>query len=203
MFLENFSVKWKKAANGANLITLLGIWFAVIVVYLRYKGQAGFSTAALTLLAILTDYLDGIYARRYKCETEVGAILDRTRDKLLAGSYFWFIMRSYQIKADLFLGSIFTATIAPLAIIEAALLVFGFWGISKNKSVKSNAWGKRKMFFECVGMGLWVVFNDIAPFGFDAINPLPAAIIALCFFAGFFLAGMSLWGYYERYFGNP
>jgi phosphatidylglycerophosphate synthase len=198
MLFKNLDEKSSdKILNGANLITLAGLWIIALVIVLRFYGQADALTTILTFLAIATDFFDGQYARMFNCTTEFGATLDKVRDKLFSGFYFWFVLISYK-ESEQFLY-LFFGTLLCLSAAELTLLLAGIWGIARKKSVKSNLWGKRKMFFECVGMIVWVIFNDISPFGIYHTNIIPAIFILSCFVISFFLAGMSLKGYWELY----
>jgi phosphatidylglycerophosphate synthase len=196
------NLKLKEYINGANFITLTSLWLTLYVIILRFYGQANAITAILTLITITADFFDGYFARKFKCETEVGAALDRFRDKLLSGFYFWFTFVSYQ-KSGNILSSLLIVTLASLFLIELALFLAGIWGLAKGKSVKSTDWGKHKMVAECIGIILWVIFNDIAPFGLRHTDLIPASFVLFCFITSFFLAGKSLQEYWNRYFEPP
>lgn len=68
-----------------NLITLLRIILApvlVIVFYLPIPG-AHFASAAIFVLAALSDWLDGYIARSYGLTSRLGAFLDPVADKII------------------------------------------------------------------------------------------------------------------------
>lgn len=71
---RNFSI-----LNPANIISLLRIplAFAVAAVY-----PNSFWAAVFLLLAALSDWIDGVVARRMKLENPLGAILDPACDKI-------------------------------------------------------------------------------------------------------------------------
>jgi CDP-diacylglycerol--glycerol-3-phosphate 3-phosphatidyltransferase len=80
------------ASNGnlANLITVIRILLAPVFFWLLFldDGELGvirYAAAALFVLAIATDSVDGILARRQNLVTDLGKILDPIADKLLTG----------------------------------------------------------------------------------------------------------------------
>jgi len=73
--------------NIANLVTLLRLLLAPVVIWLLLEGQAGMAFA-LFLFAGITDAIDGMIAKRFNQETELGAYLDPVADKVLLVSIF-------------------------------------------------------------------------------------------------------------------
>lgn len=73
--------------NIANLVTLLRLLLAPVVIWLLLEGQPG-AAFALFLFAGITDAIDGMIAKRFGQETELGAYLDPVADKALLVSIF-------------------------------------------------------------------------------------------------------------------
>ena len=71
--------------NIPNSLTLIRILLIPIIVFLFLSNQEGyrFIIFSLFLLATITDYLDGFFARYMKQVTNFGAFLDPVADKLL------------------------------------------------------------------------------------------------------------------------
>ena len=69
--------------NFINLLTLLRIFFAVIISLLIILGDSYVLALILFILAGLTDYFDGFLARKYNSSSEIGEILDPIADKIL------------------------------------------------------------------------------------------------------------------------
>jgi len=81
------------AGNLANLITVLRIAIAPVVLWLLIVDASEWGTwrivaAALFILAISTDGVDGALARRRNLITNAGIILDPVADKALTGAAF-------------------------------------------------------------------------------------------------------------------
>lgn len=69
----------------ASYITILRIILITPILYLSYQTDliSDFLALLLFIVAGLTDYFDGYYARKTKTETSLGALLDLLADKLL------------------------------------------------------------------------------------------------------------------------
>jgi CDP-diacylglycerol--glycerol-3-phosphate 3-phosphatidyltransferase len=76
--------------NLPNALTLLRIFLVpLLVVVLLTRTQVGVLVGAFIFgLAVLTDYLDGYFARRRNQVTKLGILLDPLADKLLTTAAF-------------------------------------------------------------------------------------------------------------------
>jgi CDP-diacylglycerol--glycerol-3-phosphate 3-phosphatidyltransferase len=76
--------------NLPNALTVLRIFLVpVLVVVLLTRAEGGlFLGAGIFGLAVLTDYLDGYFARRRNQVTRLGILLDPIADKLLTAAAF-------------------------------------------------------------------------------------------------------------------
>ncbi|KAA0255720.1 MAG: CDP-diacylglycerol--glycerol-3-phosphate 3-phosphatidyltransferase [Acidobacteria bacterium] len=74
--------------NVPNALTLLRIFLVPLIVVLLLTRMPAREYVALGvfLLAALTDWLDGFWARKYKRVTTLGALLDPIADKLLVSA---------------------------------------------------------------------------------------------------------------------
>ena len=71
--------------NLATFLTILRIIFIPVIVffYIYNNGEFRNLAAYIFLLALITDYFDGLIARSFDQETTFGAFLDPIADKLL------------------------------------------------------------------------------------------------------------------------
>ena len=76
--------------NLPNALTVLRIFLVpllVVVLLTRIEGHVYLGTG-IFLVAVLTDYLDGFFARRRNEVTRLGILLDPLADKLLTAAAF-------------------------------------------------------------------------------------------------------------------
>ncbi|MEP6480368.1 MAG: CDP-alcohol phosphatidyltransferase family protein, partial [Rhodoglobus sp.] len=76
--------------NVANIVTVVRIFMAPVFIWLLLadKGELGavrWVAAVIFVVAIVTDTVDGILARRQNLVTDFGKILDPIADKVLTG----------------------------------------------------------------------------------------------------------------------
>jgi len=76
--------------NLPNSLTLLRIFlvpFLVVVLLTKFSGRE-YAGLTIFLVAAITDFFDGYFARRYNKITRLGALLDPIADKLLMSAAF-------------------------------------------------------------------------------------------------------------------
>lgn len=76
--------------NVANIVTVVRILLAPVFIWMLladagHDGLLRYFAAALFILAIVTDSVDGLLARRQNLVTDFGKILDPIADKVLVG----------------------------------------------------------------------------------------------------------------------
>ncbi len=84
-----------------NQLTVLRLVLTVVFVAARESGLPwGGTVAALAFgLAVFSDYLDGVLARRLKCETDFGRLMDPLADKVLIAAALVCLVWSQDIPA--------------------------------------------------------------------------------------------------------
>src|SRR5260370_25704576 len=74
--------------NLPNSLTLLRIFLVPLLVVVLLTKFSDFLGLAILLVAALTDFFDGYFARRLNKTTRLGALLDPIADKLLMPAAF-------------------------------------------------------------------------------------------------------------------
>ncbi|HEY4269405.1 MAG TPA: CDP-diacylglycerol--glycerol-3-phosphate 3-phosphatidyltransferase [Galbitalea sp.] len=145
------------ASNGnvANIVTVVRILLVPVFIWLLFlddhrDGVWRYIAAALFILAIATDGVDGKLARGRNLVTNLGIILDPIADKLLIGG----ALVSLSILGDLW----WWVTIVIL-VRELGITVFRFVVIRKRVIPASKA-GKLKTVFQAVAISLFLVPLD-------------------------------------------
>jgi CDP-diacylglycerol--glycerol-3-phosphate 3-phosphatidyltransferase len=103
-------------------------------------------------LAMLTDALDGRYARKHNLISDKGKILDPFADKILIiGSMFAFMVR------DFFVGSLAFWYLIPLSVIlarEITVSLLRKYTAKKGAVIGASIWGKVKTCIQSVTVAL-------------------------------------------------
>ena len=73
--------------NGLTLFRIFLVPFLVVVLLTKFTGRE-YAGLAIFLVAAITDFFDGYFARRYNQITRLGALLDPIADKLLMSAAF-------------------------------------------------------------------------------------------------------------------
>jgi len=106
----------------------------ILVVLMWNFALAGWTAAILFMLAAITDWLDGHYARKYKIESNMGKFMDPIADKILVlGAIVMLlamgrvdpIMVFLFLARDIFIGGIRSVAAANHIVIAAK--PFGKW----------------------------------------------------------------------------
>src|SRR3954471_3946447 len=90
------------ALTGARLV-LAGVFFSMLA-YFQYEGRGDpwFLNVAFVIyvIALVTDFLDGYLARKWKVEGAFGRVVDPFVDKVLVlGSFIFFAGKNFIIPA--------------------------------------------------------------------------------------------------------
>jgi CDP-diacylglycerol--glycerol-3-phosphate 3-phosphatidyltransferase len=142
------------ASNGnlANIITVVRIALApVFVVLLVLDGGADgplrFAAAALFIVAIATDGVDGMLARRRNLVTDLGILLDPIADKLLTGA-----------------ALVMLAVLAELPAWVVGVILLREWGITlfrfimlRDRVIPASRGGKLKTVVQAVAISFALV----------------------------------------------
>jgi CDP-diacylglycerol--glycerol-3-phosphate 3-phosphatidyltransferase len=118
-------------------------------------GTIRYLAAALFIIAIVTDSVDGLLARRQNLVTDFGKILDPIADKVLIGG----ALVSLSI-----LGELWWWVTIVIMVREIGITVFRFV-IIRTRVVPASRGGKLKTVFQAVAISLylvptWLLFGD-------------------------------------------
>ncbi len=122
-------------ANQLTLIRLVAVVPVMVALYLPFQWAR---TVALVVyvLAILTDYFDGIVARRSGEVTGFGKLMDSIADKALIVSIFFALVGE---------GSMAAWMAAIMVIREFAVTGMRMVALEAGEVIAANRWGKAKM----------------------------------------------------------
>jgi CDP-diacylglycerol--glycerol-3-phosphate 3-phosphatidyltransferase len=148
------------SGNLANIITVVRILLApVFVVLLVLDGGADgplrIAAALLFIVAIATDGVDGMLARRRNLVTDLGILLDPIADKLLTGA-----------------ALVMLAVLAELPVWVVVVILVREWGITlfrflmlRDRVIPASRGGKLKTVVQSVAISsallpLWNLFGE-------------------------------------------
>jgi len=129
-------------ANWLTVARLLAILPLMLVFYVPFPGS-GAVTVALFVAAILTDYFDGILARRQRKVTNFGKLMDSIADKALIVSLFFALVGE---------GSMPAWMAAVMVVREFAVTGLRMVALEGGEVIAANRWGKAKMVSQSVAV---------------------------------------------------
>lgn len=138
--------------NIANIITVVRIAMVPAVVWLLLAdaGELGpmrYVAAALFIVAIATDHVDGTLARRRNLITDFGKILDPVADKLLIGAALVCLS---------ILGELWWWVTALILLREFGITVFRMVALRK-RVIPASGGGKLKTVFQAIAISFYLV----------------------------------------------
>lgn len=141
------------ALTGGRLI--LAAVFFILLSYYQHEGRGDpfllNSAFAVYLVALLTDFLDGYLARKWKVEGAFGRVVDPFVDKVLVlGSFIFFAGKNFVIQEEHRMVVKTITGVVPwmvVLILARELLVTSLRGISESggKNFGADFSGKLKM----------------------------------------------------------
>ncbi len=122
-------------ANQLTLVRLVAVIPVMAALYLQFPGNRAVATVVY-VLAILTDYLDGILARRSGKVTAFGKLMDSVADKALISTMFFALVAE---------GSMAAWMAAVMVVREFAVTGLRMVALEAEVVIAANRWGKAKM----------------------------------------------------------
>jgi len=156
--------------NLPNALTVLRMFLVpllVVVLLTRVEGHV-YLGAAIFAVAVLTDYLDGYFARRRNEVTRLGILLDPLADKLLTAAAFL---------------SLVEMGLAPawmvLIILARELAVTGLRNVAAGRGVliRASGLGKAKMVAQVTAILLLLLSRRLAPLHLPGVVALWVVVI--------------------------
>ncbi|CAN5650341.1 CDP-diacylglycerol--glycerol-3-phosphate 3-phosphatidyltransferase [soil metagenome] len=122
-------------ANQLTMIRLIAVAPVMLAMYLQFP-YARAVAVAIYLGALLTDYLDGVVARKSGEVTGFGKLMDSIADKALIVSLFFALVGE---------GSMAAWMAAIMVIREFAVTGLRMVALEAGEVIAANSWGKAKM----------------------------------------------------------
>jgi len=162
--------------NIPNIITTIRIIIALIAPFYLISGSMWIRLIAgfFIFLAIMTDWLDGWYARRYNKITKLGKILDPIADKTL-------VLISFAVFVYLDVISIWW--IIPIFIREIVVTAYRFIFLSRNIVVAATTSGKIKTVMQMISLGvvyaLFMTNRHFREYSFEYLKTIMQLALAI------------------------
>lgn len=138
--------------NIANIITVVRIFLAPLFVWLLFAdshefGPMRYIAAGLFILAIVTDSIDGLLARRQNLITDFGKLLDPIADKVLIGSALVTLS---------ILGELWWWVTIVILVREFGITVFRF-AVVRDRVIPASRGGKLKTIVQAIAISFYLV----------------------------------------------
>ena len=134
-------------ANQLTLVRLVAVIPVMVALYLQFPGNRALATVVY-VLAILTDYLDGILARRSGKVTAFGKLMDSVADKALISTMFFALVAE---------GSMAAWMAAVMVVREFAVTGLRMVALEAEEVIAANRWGKAKMVTQSVAVFILLI----------------------------------------------
>ncbi|MGV8172392.1 MAG: CDP-diacylglycerol--glycerol-3-phosphate 3-phosphatidyltransferase [Candidatus Woesearchaeota archaeon] len=135
-----------------NFLTALRIFLAPFFMFAVLGGKY-IIAFVIILLAALTDFFDGLIARRYNMQSSFGTLLDPIADKIFV--FCAIVALLLRFGFPLWLGAIIISR--DLFILMAGLL---FVIMHKHSVLKPNLLGKISTFFQMTSLTIYIISSS-------------------------------------------
>ncbi len=138
--------------NIPNLLTMIRLCLIPVYAFaFMIEGDQKTISAAIFILASITDVLDGYIARKYNLITKTGQLLDPLADKLM----------QITVVVTMFLADMLPLWfVLVLAIKEILMILGGVFLYTKKTFVKSNIFGKANTVIVFLTMVILLIFSE-------------------------------------------
>lgn len=138
--------------NVANIVTVVRIFLAPVFIWLLLAdnhelGVLRYLAAGLFILAIVTDSVDGLLARRQNLVTDFGKLLDPIADKVLIGG---------ALVALSILGEVWWWVTIVILVREFGITVFRL-AVVRDRVIPASRGGKLKTIVQAIAISFYLV----------------------------------------------
>lgn len=168
--------------NIPNFLSSLRILLLVPIIFSYEYGFYVFSLL-IFIIAALTDFLDGYFARKNNQTSDLGALLDLLADKIFVSVLL--IWMTFHFDSLILLIS--SILIVSREISISYLRLFIISNSKKISNVKSDKYGKFKTAFQMIGLGVIL------------ISPLTSSFIFNASLSLIFLSALLSWYSFAKY----
>ena len=168
--------------NIPNFLSSLRILLLVPIIFSYEYGFYVFSLL-IFIIAALTDFLDGYFARKNNQTSDLGALLDLLADKIFVSVLL--IWMTFHFDSLILLIS--SILIVSREISISYLRLFIISNSKKISNVKSDKYGKFKTAFQMIGLGVIL------------ISPLTSSFIFNASLSLIFLSALFSWYSFAKY----
>ena len=146
---ENLSSEIWNLPNSLTLLRIFLVPFLVVVLLTKFDGRE-FVGLGIFIVAAITDFLDGYFARRRGQITRMGTLLDPIADKLLMSAAFISLVEMDPLHVPAWMVVI---------IIGREFAVSGLRSIAAQQGVTiaASPLGKGKMISQVIAIGLLIL----------------------------------------------
>ena len=138
--------------NLPNILSISRIFLVFPIIYL-FEYELYFVSVGVFIVASITDYLDGYFARKSNQTSNVGALLDLLADKVFVSILL--IWMTFNFESLLILISTILIVSREISISYLRLFI-----VSQSKNmdgIKSDLIGKYKTTFQMLGLGFLLI----------------------------------------------
>ncbi len=138
--------------NLPNILSISRIFLLFPIIFL-FEFEFYFVSLGIFIVASITDYLDGYFARKNNQTSNVGALLDLLADKLFVSTLL--IWMTFNFESLLILISSILIVSREISISYLRLFI-----VSQSKymvEIKSDLIGKYKTTFQMIGLGFLLI----------------------------------------------
>ena len=138
--------------NLPNILSISRIFLVLPIIYL-FEYELYFVSLGVFIVASITDYLDGYFARKSNQTSNVGALLDLLADKVFVSILL--IWMTFNFESLLILISTILIVSREISISYLRLFI-----VSQSKNmdeIRSDLIGKYKTTFQMLGLGFLLI----------------------------------------------